>query len=599
MRPKDKTWSFSAQVERFDMEAAWHFIAVPNQFTDAVRAHKVGRYIITINDAVTWHCGLLPTGDQRWFVAVSQEKIAAAQTKLGGWVHVDLAPDHSKYGMAVPEDLQDCLDDDPEFLKRFDAMLPGKRRGRIHHIASAKTEATVAKRISKLMTDLGLCLLLGTSFLATLSGCAQPQTGDSDRVSHVTLGNERTEAYLPLLKGKKVAVVGNHTSVVGGLPDAPHLVDTLLALGVDVRHVFAPEHGFRGEAANGADIHDGVDALTGLKVYSLHGKHRKPQPEQLEGLDAVVFDIQDVGARFYTYVSSLMLVMEACAEEGVNFVILDRPNPHGHHLQGPMLQPEFKSFAGWIPTPMVHGMTLGELALMASDEGWFVRPDGWRPHVVPCLDWQHGGDFPLAIRPSPNLPTRTSIDLYPSLCLFEPTVISVGRGTKHPFEQIGHPTMGKGIHSFTPRPVDGAAPHPKHEGLACQGENLAGLADSWRKESMDAWGLNVPGFSLAMFWDWAQAWRDLHGGSLEGWITNASFFDKLAGTDQIRLALEAQTPLEELEVLWAIDHVRFFDQAQPYLLYPWVAPEPGFVPSLKPNLKADPESNPKPDPAQD
>lgn len=575
MSTQDTNWSFSAQVERFDVEAAWHFIAVPAEITDAVRAHKAGRYVITINDAVTWHCGLLPTGDQRWFVAVSQEKIAAAQTKLGGWVHVDLVTDHSKYGMAVPQDLQDCLNDDPEFVKRFDAMLPGKRRGRIHHIASAKTGATVAKRIAKLMTDLGLSLLLGASILSSLSGCAQPQSEHPNLAAEVRLGNEQTEAYLPLLKDQRVAVVGNHTSVVGGLPGATHLVDTLLALGVDVRHVFAPEHGFRGEAANGADIHDGVDALTGLNVFSLHGKHRKPQPEQLEGLDAVVFDIQDVGARFYTYVSSLMLVMEACAAEGVDVVILDRPNPHGHHMQGPMLQPEFKSFVGWIPTPMVHGMTLGELACMAAEEGWFERPEGWHPYVVPCQGWQHGDDFQLAIRPSPNLPTRASIDLYPSLCLFEPTVISVGRGTDHPFEQIGHPTMGKGTHAFTPQPVDGAAPHPKHEGLACRGEHLEVLADSWRKESMDRMGLNVPGFSLAMLWDWAQSWRDLHEGSLDGWITNASFFDKLAGTDHIRLALEAQTPLEEIESLWHLDHVRFWSEARPYLLYPWKATEPG------------------------
>ena len=562
MTKLDTTWSFSAQIERFEMEAAWHFIAVPSELTDAVRAHQAGRYVITVNDAVTWHCGLLPTGDQRWFVAVSQEKIAAAQTKLGGWVHVDLAPDHSKYGMAVPEDLQDCLDDDPEFLKRFDAMLPGKRRGRIHHIASAKTEATVAKRIAKLMTDLGLSLLLGAALSSSLCGCAQPQTPQTSPTHKVRLGNERTEAYLPLLEGKRVAVVGNHTSVLHAEGAATHLVDTLLARGVDVRHVFAPEHGFRGEAANGADIHDGVDALTGLNVYSLHGKHRKPQPDQLEGIDVVVFDIQDVGARFYTYVSSLMLVMEACASEGVEVIVLDRPNPHGHHMQGPMLDPEFQSFVGYIPTPMVHGMTLGELALMGAAEGWGGLPTTWRPTVIPCEGWRHGDDYELAIRPSPNLPTVASIDLYPSLCLFEPTVVSVGRGTPTPFEVLGHPEGNLGSHAFTPVPVPGAAPHPKHEGLPCTGQRFA-----------ESEGL--PGFDLTALWAWAEWWRIGHGGSLEGFITSPSFFDKLAGTDRLRMALEHQEPLESLEAQWRADHLSFFESAQTHFLYSWDAPLPG------------------------
>lgn len=562
MTKLDSTWSFSAQIERFDMEAAWHFIAVPSELTDAVRAHQAGRYIITVNDAVTWHCGLLPTGDQRWFVAVSQEKIAAAQTKLGGWVHVALAPDRSKYGMAVPEDLQDCLDDDPEFLKRFDAMLPGKRRSRIHHIASAKTEATVAKRIAKLMNDLGLFLLLGAALGSSLCGCAQPQAPLASQPHEVRLGNERTEAYLPLLEGKRVAVVGNHTSVLHAEGVATHLVDTLLARGVDVRHVFAPEHGFRGEAANGADIHDGVDALTGLKVYSLHGKHRKPQPNQLEGIDVVVFDIQDVGARFYTYVSSLMLVMEACVSQGVEVIVLDRPNPHGHHMQGPMLDPAFQSFVGWIPTPMVHGMTLGELALMGTAQGWGEIPKAWRPTVIPCEGWAHGEDYELAIRPSPNLPTVASIDLYPSLCLFEPTVVSVGRGTPTPFEVLGHPEGTLGSYTFTPVPVPGAAPHPKHESLPCTGQRFSASE-------------GLPGFDLTALWAWAEWWRNGHGGSLEGFITSPSFFDKLAGTDRIRLALERQEPLESLETQWRQDHLAFFESAQPHFLYSWNAPLPG------------------------
>ena len=220
-----------------------------------------------------------------------------------------LAVDKSKYGMPIPEDLQDMLDDDPEFLKRFDAMLPGKRRGMIHHIASAKTDATVAKRILKLMQELGLVWAL-------LGWCLSAQAQ--------TLGHARTADYVPLLQDRAVAVVANHTSMVGG-PEGTHLVDTLLSLGVEVKHVFAPEHGFRGDAANGAHIEDGTDAATGLDIFSLHGSNRKPQPSQLNGIDVVVFDIQDVGARFYTYVSTLMLVMEACAEAEVDMLVLDRP----------------------------------------------------------------------------------------------------------------------------------------------------------------------------------------------------------------------------------------------------------------------------------
>ena len=559
------TWSFSAQIERFDMEAAWHFIAVPPELISTVRAHQKGRYIITINDAVTWHCGLLPTGDNRWFVAVSKEKITAAQTKLGGWVHVDLAPDHSKYGMAMPEDLAACLDDDPEFLRRFDAMLPGKRRGRIHHIASAKSDVTMAKRIAKLMSDLGLSIFLGLFIITSLPYCSQGQAQPLDQFKEVVLGNQRTEAYLPLLKGKRIAVVGNHTSVLNAHGSATHLVDTLLALDVNVRHVFAPEHGFRGEAANGADIHDGVDTLTGLKVYSLHGKHRKPQPEQLSGVDVVIFDIQDVGARFYTYVSSLMLVMEACAEQGLEVVVLDRPNPHGHHMQGPMLDPAFQSFVGYIPTPMVHGMTLGELALMGSAEGWINIPEAWRPTVIPCEGWSHGDDYELSIRPSPNLPSVASIDLYPSLCLFEPTVVSIGRGTTTPFEIVGHPEADLGSETFTPIPVAGAAPHPKHEGLLCHGQRFHPSQ-------------GLPGFDLGILWSWADWWRDSHAGSLDGFITSPSFFDKLAGTDQLRLALEHGEALESVEAAWRQDQLDFFQTAQSYLLYSWNAPLPGNQP---------------------
>ena len=562
MSANTKQWSFSAQIERFDGEGHMHFLALPDNLVDDIKSQGKKRYIITVNDAVTWHCGLLGTGDGRWCVMVAKEKLKRAQTTLGGWVHVDFAVDDSKYGMPVPPDLQDTFDDDPAFLTRFDAMLPGKRRNALHHIASAKTDATIAKRILKLMNELGLMWAAALLLSATLSACGQQPTSLVEK--NMRLGNAQTKAYLPTLMNKHVAVVGNHTSVVDGV----HLVDTLLARGVDVVHVFAPEHGFRGEAANGADIQDGVDAATGLKVHSLHGKHKKPQPEHLDGIDVVVFDIQDVGARFYTFISSMMLVMEACAEQGVQMVILDRPNPHGHHMQGPMLEPEFKSFVGFVPVPMVHGLTLGEAALMACGEGWIDVPESWRPVVIPCRDWSHGDDVTLGIRPSPNLPSTAAIDLYPSLCLFEPTVVSVGRGTDAPFEQLGHPEVALGEDAFTPRPIPGAAPHPKHEGRLCQGQRLTSLATTWRESADKHRGMAVPGFSLEPLWEWANAWRQAHG-SLDGFITSASFFDKLAGTDAIRLSLEANEPLATLEQAWRKDHLAFHEAAQPYFLYPW------------------------------
>ena len=539
-----------------------HFVALPEALASDIRRQGSKRYVITMNDAITWHCGLLGTGDGRWFVVVSKDKLKRAHTTLGGWVHIDFAVDDSKYGMPVHPDLQDMLDDDPEFLNRFDTMLPGKRRNAMHQIAAAKTDATVAKRILKLMTDLGLTCLL--CFVMVLMAC-----GQTENVS-VQLGNAQTDEYLPLLLGRRVALVGNHTSAVGDV----HLVDTLLSLGVNIEHVFAPEHGFRGEAANGAEILDGTDVATGLSVFSLHGTHRKPQPQQLEGIDVLVFDIQDVGARFYTYISSLMLVMEACAKEGVDVVILDRPNPHGHHMQGPMLDPAFQSFVGLIPVPLVHGLTLGEAATMGCAEGWIEVPEGWRPFVVKCIGWSHGTDFQLPVRPSPNLPTTAAIDLYPSLCLFEPTAISVGRGTEEPFTMLGHPDLALGSHEFIPKPIEGAAPHPKHELLVCTGQRLNGLADVWRMNSSTQGGQQLPGFSLSPLEEWAHAWRARHG-NLDGFITSPSFFDKLAGTDSIRLALEQNIPLSTLEAHWKWHHRAFFDAAQPHLLYPWNAPVPG------------------------
>ena len=572
------SWNFTTSLERFEVpgqEAAWQHVVIPTHVMEAIQLTRAKRFVITLNGRTSWHCAINITCEADHqeqgipFCYVARQHLKSAGCSPGDLVEVTLKVDDSKYGMNVHPDLAQMLTEDSTFQAAFDGMLPGQRRRHLLNINKAKSPMTVAKRIGLLMNELGLSLCMAIVFMSGIQALGQEPT------SPIRLGNERTEVYLPLLQGKRVGVVGNHTSHIGGRPEATHLVDTLLSMQVDVTCVFAPEHGFRGEAANGAHIRDGVDLATGLPILSLHGSHRKPQPEDMSELDVVVFDIQDVGARFYTYVSTMMLVMEACAEQNVRFVILDRPNPHGHHMEGPMLDSNFQSFVGWIPTPMVHGMTLGELAHMGSQLNWIQAPAEWRPTVVACEGWKHGADYELEIPPSPNLPTTASIDLYPSLCLFEPTVVSVGRGTSTPFELLGHPDLIQGPCTFTPIPIVGAAPHPKHEGEICYGQNLVGLSEEWRMTSQKASGTALPGFDLNMLWNWAELWRSGHEGSLDGFITSPGFFDKLAGTDAIRKALEKGAPLAELRATWSLELELFFHLAKPFFIYPWDSEVPG------------------------
>jgi uncharacterized protein YbbC (DUF1343 family) len=363
------------------------------------------------------------------------------------------------------------------------------------------------------------------------------------------------EIYNSLGSGRApVAVVANHTSVlfadIDGR-DPVHLVDTLLGIGVDVRKVFAPEHGFRGDQANGAEIHDGVDEKTGLPVISLHGKHKKPTADMLSDVRAIVFDIQDVGARFYTYLSTLALVMEAAAENDKFVLVLDRPNPHGHEIAGPMLDPAYQSFVGFLPVPMVHGMTLGEMARMINGEGWLKDGVQCDLAVVEMKHYARTDDWSPPIAPSPNLPTAESIDLYPSLCLFEGTVVSVGRGTSTPFEVIGYPGHTTGDVEFTPEPVPGAAPHPRYEGETCRGERPEPTRDfSWQ-------------WLEGMFTDWVAEGREP-----EDFFTSPEFFDKLAGTDKVRRALLEEGTLGGVERVWSEAAAEFDRKRQPYLLYP-------------------------------
>ncbi|MFK7834024.1 MAG: exo-beta-N-acetylmuramidase NamZ domain-containing protein, partial [Winogradskyella sp.] len=315
----------------------------------------------------------------------------------------------------------------------------------------------------------------------TLGPSNSPSTIEAKK--EIIVGANRTKLYLPLLKGKRVGVVANQTSVIfdEGKPKTKnssytHLIDSLMQLKVNIKKVFAPEHGFRGTADAGELVKDGKDTKTGLLIHSLHGKYKKPTKTQLENVDIMIFDIQDVGVRFYTYISTLHNVMEACAEQGVKLMILDRPNPNGHYVDGPILKEDFSSFVGMHEVPVVHGMTVGEYAQMINGEKWLAGGIECSMRIIPCEGWDHSLYYELPIAPSPNLPDMASVYLYPSLCFFEGTVVSIGRGTDTPFQLIGHPdykidSMGVDF-SFTPQP-NGGSKHPKLEGENCFGIDLS------------------------------------------------------------------------------------------------------------------------------
>lgn len=376
----------------------------------------------------------------------------------------------------------------------------------------------------------------------------------------VQLGNENIKELYEACSRARVAVVANQTSVIGdGRNGEPvHLVDTLLALGVDVRKVFAPEHGFRGEAHNGANIDDSVDPATGLPILSLHGKHRKPTPESLADVRMVIFDIQDVGARFYTYLSSLFLVMEAAAENGQVVVVLDRPNPHGHQIAGPVRSEQWTSFVGQVPVPVLHGMTLGEMAWLFNGEGWLEGGIQCDLIVIPCEGYAHSDAWYPQIAPSPNLPTPESIALYPSLCPFEPTVVSVGRGTPTPFECIGMPHGALGSFAFKPQPVPGAAPHPKHEGTTCFGQNLHELGEEWMQATS--------GFSWNAIPEYARMWQS--AASEEAFVTSSSSLARLSGDESLERVLNNELKMRDYVEGW-LEGLRAFEALRhPYLLYP-------------------------------
>lgn len=364
----------------------------------------------------------------------------------------------------------------------------------------------------------------------------------------ITVGAERMDLLLPTLQGKRVALMVNQSSLVGST--GTHLVDTLLSQGINIVRLFVPEHGLRGKVDAGKNVRSGADEKTGLPVVSLYGQHKRPTPEMLADIDLLVFDLQDVGTRFYTYISSMHYLMEACAEEGKTFVVCDRPNPNDF-IDGPILEPDCRSFIGVDPLPVAHGMTVGELALMIDGERWLRGGNTCHVKVIPMAGWSHGDPYELPVRPSPNLPNSRSIELYPSLCFFEATIMSVGRGTSKPFQAIGYPDKRFGSIVYTPQIKIGEDSNPRHKGKLCYGTDytsvslpnrqiaLGPLLDYYRKA--DSLGLQL--------------------------INQRQLFDLLAGTKKLRQQLSSGLSEEEIRASWQAGLKDFQAKRARYLLY--------------------------------
>ena len=380
-------------------------------------------------------------------------------------------------------------------------------------------------------------ILLFGLLLASLGAPAQ------DRIE---TGAEQTGRYLPLLEGRRVGIMTNHTGTVG----RTHLVDTLRSLGVDIRVVFAPEHGFRGQADAGESVASYRDRKTGIDVVSVYGSTKRPPDSIMQRLDVLLFDIQDVGLRYYTYLSSMHYLMEACAANGKRLIVLDRPNPNGFYVDGPVLEAKHRSFVGMHPIPVVHGMTLGELARMIDGEGWLRDGLRCKLTVIPCRGYTHRSRYRLPTAPSPNLPNMRAVYLYPSLCFFEGTPVSLGRGPDFPFQAYGHPEL-QGDFSFTPRSNAGAKNPPLKDKL-CHGVDLRTSPSDER-----IWERGVDlGYVI-------DCYRQLNLG--EKFFT--PMFDRLTGTDYVRQMILQGAGADRIKARWADDVERFKQTRKPYLLY--------------------------------
>lgn len=365
----------------------------------------------------------------------------------------------------------------------------------------------------------------------------------------IITGAEQLNSYLPLLKGKRVGLVVNQTSTIG----KTHLVDSLKKRSVSIKAIFAPEHGFRGDHGAGIHIKSNKDPQTGVNVISLYGNHKKPTKEDLKDIQVVLFDIQDVGARFYTYISTLHYVMEACAEQKKLLIILDRPNPNGFYVDGPVLDKKFQSFIGMHPIPVVHGMTIGEYAQMINGEKWLKDGIACNIKIIPVKGYTHSDRYNLPVRPSPNLPTPEAIALYPSLCFFEGTNYSLGRGTNKPFECIGKPANTSGDYTFTPKAITGVAENPPHKGKLCRGFLVTEFANTVFK--------NEP----RLYLDWV---INLYQEDTSKATFFTDFFDQLAGTDMLRKQIIEGKTEAEIRASWQPGLNQFRSTRKKYLLYP-------------------------------
>ena len=377
-----------------------------------------------------------------------------------------------------------------------------------------------------------LCLIL---FLYFFQLHAQPKT--------ILTGAAQLDLLLPKLNSQRVALLVNHTSTIG----KTHLVDTLLSKGITIQKIFSPEHGFRGTADAGETVKDGIDSKTQLPLVSLYGSHKKPTTEQLADVDVVIFDIQDVGARFYTYIGSMHYLMESCAEQKKKVIILDRPNPNGSYVDGPVLDMSLKSFVGMHPVPITHGMTVGEYAQMINGQGWLEGKAKCEIEVIKMKNYHHSMKYPLPIKPSPNIPNNQTVALYPSTCLFEGTSLSVGRGTKHPFEWIGHPDLKNQPFQFTPVSIEGMAKNPPHENKICYGINLEN--EKVKKE-----------ISLKYLIQLYQQFPDKEKFFIP-------FFDKLIGNKNVREQIKKGMTETQIKATWKKELEEYKKMRLKYLLY--------------------------------
>lgn len=406
--------------------------------------------------------------------------------------------------------------------------------------------------------NVGKKWLILTFFISLISGCSlttKPITTKPITSKELRLGGEQISQYYPYLKNKRVGLIVNQTSVLyPNTPKATHIVDALLADNINIVKVFAPEHGFRGDRGAGETIDDNIDSQTGLPIISLYGKNKAPNGQMLADIDVLIFDIQDVGVRFYTYISTMHYAMQAAAQYHIPFIVLDRPNPNGHYTAGPILDLSLQSFVGMHPIPIVHGLTVGELAKMIKGEQWIAFAEQLDLRVIPVQGYRKSMSYPLPIAPSPNLPNAQAVQWYASLCLFEPTHISVGRGTDYPFQMLGHPQLAISSQaiSVTPISMPTSAPYPKWENMPLQ----AILIEQYQPRLA---GFDIS-LLLSMFTLADEQQIEL--------ITAPDFFDQLAGTTTLRTDLQAGKTVSEITEKWQQPLAHYRQLRLPYLLYP-------------------------------